>query len=490
MNSKGNASSRTSKEADYSSNYQHATNQDESSQYDHQGSEWDGYFQGGEWDAVTADYSRGGSGEVAVDYGQDPYYDYGEGEYAAAADWREAVGEASGQTREAGYGMPLEEFELNYSKWSVYESEEGYPYYLEASTQHSQWEDPRLYGVVLLTNDDGMREENELVDGQDDEGEVFTRPRKITPKKLTPKKLTPKKSTPVKHAEARAKRAKPQRVVVEMTPPRYGPGDLFSSSDEEDIRTHMANREERRLPNSREKDSKNFSASNRSPEARSPLSAKKTGPAIDLLRVQGPPVSALSPDLSASAAKRKTKKKLVILNVEASLSPRPVSEKNTYDMFPEQAAQEYQAKSAVHLASTLRRSLVDSIQNSPKRSGTAFFDNGKQQTIASSDSVRTPQGKRFYGQSEGRGERVAVYDSGDDWDVEEESVGVEGGVKVSPKRDRWDFSAEKRRERKTGPRTDSNRSDERTARPASMEKSKIFSTEDGTYGSGGNIYRL
>mmetsp|Transcript_24624 Transcript_24624/g.36263 ORF Transcript_24624/g.36263 Transcript_24624/m.36263 type:complete len:2041 (+) Transcript_24624:160-6282(+) len=43
---------------------------------------------------------------------------------------------------------PLEEFNLFGTKWQVYLSDEGYKYYLDSATQHSQWDDPRTHGIL------------------------------------------------------------------------------------------------------------------------------------------------------------------------------------------------------------------------------------------------------------------------------------------------------------------------------------------------------
>lgn len=43
---------------------------------------------------------------------------------------------------------PYEEFELFDTVWQVYWTEEGYAYYLDSQTQHSQWDDPRTHGIL------------------------------------------------------------------------------------------------------------------------------------------------------------------------------------------------------------------------------------------------------------------------------------------------------------------------------------------------------
>ena len=49
---------------------------------------------------------------------------------------------------EPDYTRPLEEFELGGTQWAVYQTEEGYHYYLDSATEHSQWEDPRSHGLL------------------------------------------------------------------------------------------------------------------------------------------------------------------------------------------------------------------------------------------------------------------------------------------------------------------------------------------------------
>jgi hypothetical protein len=49
---------------------------------------------------------------------------------------------------EIDYNAPYEEFELFDTLWHVYWTEEGYTYYLDTQTQHSQWDDPRTHGIL------------------------------------------------------------------------------------------------------------------------------------------------------------------------------------------------------------------------------------------------------------------------------------------------------------------------------------------------------
>ena len=52
------------------------------------------------------------------------------------------------ESTEVDYTTPSEEFELFETVWHVYWTEEGYAYYLDTLTQHSQWDDPRTHGLL------------------------------------------------------------------------------------------------------------------------------------------------------------------------------------------------------------------------------------------------------------------------------------------------------------------------------------------------------
>ena len=49
------------------------------------------------------------------------------------------------------------------SRWSVYNSEQGYEYYLRERDNHSQWEDPRVNGVVEYQREEGYADGEELL---------------------------------------------------------------------------------------------------------------------------------------------------------------------------------------------------------------------------------------------------------------------------------------------------------------------------------------
>ncbi len=52
------------------------------------------------------------------------------------------------QSSSSEFADPLEVFEAAGRRWHAYESEEGDVYFLDMAASHSQWEDPRLHGLV------------------------------------------------------------------------------------------------------------------------------------------------------------------------------------------------------------------------------------------------------------------------------------------------------------------------------------------------------
>jgi hypothetical protein len=57
------------------------------------------------------------------------------------------------------YADPLEVFSSHGMEWRVYEAEPGVVYYLVLATGHSQWEDPRDYGIVKVGSTSEVAEE-------------------------------------------------------------------------------------------------------------------------------------------------------------------------------------------------------------------------------------------------------------------------------------------------------------------------------------------
>jgi ankyrin repeat protein len=53
---------------------------------------------------------------------------------------------------------PLEEFQYGDCQWRLYLTEDGYPYYLNSDTNHSQWEDPRAEGIIVDQTEIGATE--------------------------------------------------------------------------------------------------------------------------------------------------------------------------------------------------------------------------------------------------------------------------------------------------------------------------------------------
>jgi hypothetical protein len=44
--------------------------------------------------------------------------------------------------------QPLEQFSYGNISWAAYKTDEGHIYYLDTASQHSQWDDPRVSGVI------------------------------------------------------------------------------------------------------------------------------------------------------------------------------------------------------------------------------------------------------------------------------------------------------------------------------------------------------
>jgi ankyrin repeat protein len=51
--------------------------------------------------------------------------------------------------------QPLEQFSYRNISWAVYQTDEGHLYYLDTATQHSQWDDPRVSGVIYYDETTG-----------------------------------------------------------------------------------------------------------------------------------------------------------------------------------------------------------------------------------------------------------------------------------------------------------------------------------------------
>ncbi|CAE7758114.1 GABPB1, partial [Symbiodinium microadriaticum] len=139
--------------------------------YTQQGSEYDTFGDAGQiyeqQSYQDGPHAEGGHGSSDYLYEDEDYFqgDYESADYAY-------YGEKNDQGDAEGEIAPLEEFELNFSTWCVYESEEGYPYYLETSSQHSQWEDPRVHGILIVSDeydggDTAGTAEGGLTDGYD-----------------------------------------------------------------------------------------------------------------------------------------------------------------------------------------------------------------------------------------------------------------------------------------------------------------------------------
>jgi len=64
----------------------------------------------------------------------------------------------------AGTEAALEEFEACDRYWAVYQTDDGHVYYLDAAAEHSQWDDPRTYGLVFEAyEEEGTAYDEELL---------------------------------------------------------------------------------------------------------------------------------------------------------------------------------------------------------------------------------------------------------------------------------------------------------------------------------------
>jgi hypothetical protein len=161
-------------------------------------------------------------------------------EYAA-----DTGAEAAGT--EVDYSAPSEEFELFDTLWQVYWTEEGYAYYLDSQTQHSQWDDPRTHGLLqydevtgeLITDntstqidnadDDFSRQDNKNKDEimlALQQQDSFLQPKTMAPKNdFSPQKLPGPK---------RVQSMKPQKITAnsaDLSPFKTDNSDDDSNSD-------------------------------------------------------------------------------------------------------------------------------------------------------------------------------------------------------------------------------------------------------------------
>lgn len=58
-------------------------------------------------------------------------------------------------SRAGSYSSALEIFSLFGTLWEVYVTADGYTYYLDSISKHSQWDDPRIYGLTNYNEEDG-----------------------------------------------------------------------------------------------------------------------------------------------------------------------------------------------------------------------------------------------------------------------------------------------------------------------------------------------
>jgi len=146
------------------------------------------------------------------------------------------------QQEATDYSAPYEEFELFDTLWQVYWTEEGYPYYLDSQTQHSQWDDPRTHGLLqydeitgeliseptsssLIDNDHDMHDFDSIDDKVMLQQDSFLQPKYLAPKPDE----SPIKRPPPKRVQS----MKPQKFTAnsaDMSPFKTDDDDSNSDS--------------------------------------------------------------------------------------------------------------------------------------------------------------------------------------------------------------------------------------------------------------------
>lgn len=124
------------------------------------------------------------------------------------------------------FADPLEVFDAVDLRWSVYETDEGHTYYLDAVNGHSQWEDPRDYGWVDSSTSSGDGGLHEWDDG-------------MTWHQLPPKSPSPKtfeKMHGFGFGLSRDSHDHELRRDVILMPPKIDwDGELSATDDDDDV---------------------------------------------------------------------------------------------------------------------------------------------------------------------------------------------------------------------------------------------------------------
>jgi hypothetical protein len=123
------------------------------------------------------------------------------------------------------FASPLEEFEVLGARWQVFNTEEGYTYYLDSASGHSQWEDPRTHGWKVFGEPDQSVSTISSTVVSQSPNKKFPSPAPVTtvPAVFNQPKNAPGKTKPQerqRHIRA-AKRAPMKIEVDDSTSPEY-----------------------------------------------------------------------------------------------------------------------------------------------------------------------------------------------------------------------------------------------------------------------------
>jgi hypothetical protein len=198
---------------------------------------------------------------------------------------------------------PLDNFLHDDNLWYTFATEDSHMYYLESATQHTQWEDPRIYGLITYSDDHGLTEEefsagNELGNINSITLSPSRRSHQVTPKK-SPR--PPNKVTPDRRISPAAKEFHKPRSVP-LSPIKNGvdsisvnspipsrtrnkplPPPLAESADDEDVDAILRRVSERH--NGLHRKDHHITSSSISPDAyaHSPPEKAIPGPSLNLL---------------------------------------------------------------------------------------------------------------------------------------------------------------------------------------------------------------
>ena len=166
--------------------------------------------------------------------------------YSLSSNSTEVIPEQTGAAASEG-SSALEKFWCENIAWEVYQTDEGHVYYLDSVTQHSQWDDPRVHGVIyydeatgeyirkeslegegegdLVVEDmnEGDREGGEGEDDEEEERKDFKQPRQNLKGKLEKKKtFKPQKIARVALSDEESEEEGREDGRVVVVPKRIG----------------------------------------------------------------------------------------------------------------------------------------------------------------------------------------------------------------------------------------------------------------------------